>query len=699
MSPLAETGDFQLGPWRVRPSRSELESAGRSVRLEPRVMGVLVALARRPGATVARERLIEEVWDGRVVTDDAVQRCVAALRKVLRSHPGVDIETIPKLGYALRIATEAASAATPAPAHRLPRARRLAWSSLAVALALPFAALWWKSADLPAFSRPGVALPRARPLTALPGREVQPALSPSGGQVAFVWSGEDGSNRDIYVKATSADGLLRLTADPAPEERPAWSPDGGEIAFLRLADDRCSLFRVSALGGPERHVAECEPGQVRAFDWSPDGTRFAFAVAQDDLAPARLRLIDAGSGESEAIPAIDALQAGIEDARFSPDGRELAFSVGRALGVEDVHVYRFEDRTLRRLSFDGLKIHNLDWSADGRVVFSSNRGGPFQLWELAAGGGEPALVAGAGNGADDPSVAVTADGRRRIAYEVWREDAELARFSLTDASAAPTVFASSTRFEWDAQLSPDGRRLAFVSDRSGAAEIWIAARDGSQPQRLTAFSGAYAHSPRWSPDGARLAFVAPVSGRMNLFVMAAGDARPRRIGADDVDYLAPAWSADGGSLFVGGTRLEAGARDHAIWRVPADGAAPLRLDTPGARSAQLSQDGTQLYYTKVGEAGLWRRDLAGGLEQNILADLAPVDWNNWAVTPAAIFHVSRRAHAAPELVRVDARTRERRVLRSLPGLLHKSGLWISPDESELVATIVAKSEADLELLE
>ena len=70
--------------------------------------------------------------------------------------------------------------------------------------------------------------------------------------------------------------------------------------------------------------------------------------------------------------------------------------MSRALGVEDVHVYRFEDRSVRRLTFDRLKIHNLDWSAAGdAVVFSSNRGGPFRLWQVPVAGGEPTLVPGA----------------------------------------------------------------------------------------------------------------------------------------------------------------------------------------------------------------------------------------------------------------------------------------------------------------
>ncbi|HEU4530056.1 MAG TPA: hypothetical protein VFR59_02690, partial [Steroidobacteraceae bacterium] len=427
------------------------------------------------------------------------------------------------------------------------------------------------------------------------------------------------------------------------------------------------------------------------------GTTFALASADDDLAPARLKLLDARTGEARAVSTIDALQAGIEDARFSPDARQLAFAVSRALGVEDVHVYRFEDRSVRRLTFDRLKIHNLDWSAAGdAVVFSSNRGGPFRLWQVPVAGGEPTLVPGAGDAADDPSVAASG----RIAYEVWREDAELVSFDLGNPATEPRMLASSTRFEWDAKVSPDGSRIAFVSDRSGAAEVWIAARNGSEPQRLTSFAGPYTHSPRWSPDGTRLAFVSPVSGRMNLFVMSPGDASPRRVGAEDIDYLAPAWAADGASLFVGGTRVQADTRDHAIWRVPVGAGAPLRTDTAGARTAQLSADGSQLYYTKVGEAGLWRRSLAGaGGEERVISDLTPVDWNNWTVTPTAIFYVRRPAEAAPDLMRWDLRSGESRLVRALPGLLYKSGVWISPDERELIATVVVRAESDLELLE
>jgi Tol biopolymer transport system component/DNA-binding winged helix-turn-helix (wHTH) protein len=683
LNQLLALDDFDVGPWRVRPSRGELEANGERLRLEPKVMRVLVALARRPGETVAREQLLAEVWEGRVVTDDAVQRCIAALRRTLRSRPGVDIETLPKLGYVLRLGGDARKAAEP----------RRAWPYAVLALALAVAAvLWWISADIPASSTTRPVEARSFPLTAQRGREVQPALSPSGGQVAYVWTGEDGRDRDLHVRTIDGHGSLRLTDFSDLELRPTWSPDGAEIAFVRMGESNCTLERMPAIGGTPRRIADCGARIVHSLDWSPDARRLAITIAQDELAPGRLQLIDVESGEARIVSAIEELGASIEDARFSPDGAWLAFSAGRALGVEDIHVYRFEDRSLRQLTSDRLKVHGLDWDADGRsIVFSSNRNGPFRLWRVPLDTGIPSLVAGAGDAADDPTV--SANGR--IVYEVWREDAEIVRFDLADAAAPPARVVGSTRFEWDAQVSSDGGRLAYVSDESGAAEVWTSARDGSAARRLTQFEGPYTHSPRWSPDGERLAFVSPVSGRMDLFVLPLASGHARRIGTHGVDYFAPVWSADGQSLFVGARTAD----ERAIWRVPVAGGASERVSGPGAHTAQVSPDQSTLYYTKFGLPGLWRKRLddAQAAEEQVIGDLSPVDWNNWRVTPTAVFYV-RRVASAPELMRWDASTRTTRAIRPLPQLLYKSGLWISPDERELLATVVVASEADLQLI-
>lgn len=99
---LAHEASFRLAHLIVRPPTREVQASdGRSEILEPRVMQVLVALARRRGEVVSRDDLIDACWRGRIVTDDAVNRCVAALRRLAHAHGGLSVETIARVGYRL----------------------------------------------------------------------------------------------------------------------------------------------------------------------------------------------------------------------------------------------------------------------------------------------------------------------------------------------------------------------------------------------------------------------------------------------------------------------------------------------------------------------------------------------------------------------------------------------------------------------
>jgi TolB-like protein/DNA-binding winged helix-turn-helix (wHTH) protein len=98
---LASEADFTLGKIRVRPSLREVECAGDKETLEPRVMQVLVALARRRGEVTSRDQLVQECWAGRVVGEDALQRCIAKVRRLAEVKGGFTIDTIARVGYRL----------------------------------------------------------------------------------------------------------------------------------------------------------------------------------------------------------------------------------------------------------------------------------------------------------------------------------------------------------------------------------------------------------------------------------------------------------------------------------------------------------------------------------------------------------------------------------------------------------------------
>lgn len=98
---LASLADFPLGSLRVRPSTREVICAAETLLLEPRVMQVLVALARRRGAVMSRADLVTECWGGRVVGEDAINRCIQALRRLAATHGGFSIHTVSRVGYRL----------------------------------------------------------------------------------------------------------------------------------------------------------------------------------------------------------------------------------------------------------------------------------------------------------------------------------------------------------------------------------------------------------------------------------------------------------------------------------------------------------------------------------------------------------------------------------------------------------------------
>ncbi len=136
---LAHTAPFRLGALEIEPALRQVRLAVSQVVIDPRVMQVLVALARRAGEVVSRDDLIAACWGGVIVGDNAIHRAISRLREVAEGFgaAGFRIETVPRVGYRLHAAEPGVGAAQPRPSigsHRFGRV--IARAGLAAGLAL-----------------------------------------------------------------------------------------------------------------------------------------------------------------------------------------------------------------------------------------------------------------------------------------------------------------------------------------------------------------------------------------------------------------------------------------------------------------------------------------------------------------------------------------------------------------------------------
>jgi Tol biopolymer transport system component len=382
------------------------------------------------------------------------------------------------------------------------------------------------------------------------------------------------------------------------------------------------------------------------------------------------------------------------DPAFSPDGSLLAFVRWHASGVANLYVVPVSGGEPKRLTFDNLKMEGLSWEPDSRhLVFSSNRAGPFGLWRVDVGGGPVERIAQAGHGDYMPTL--SRDGKL-LAYEEWTGYTNLFSFDPARPKADPDQVTSTTRINWNPTASPDGKHMAFASDRSGSSEIWMTDRKGDDALKLTAFDGPYTSGPAWSPDSQHIVFDSPaVDGNFDIYeVDAQGGAVKRLTTAPAEDRFAH-FSLDGKWIYWSSRRNGS----WEIWRMPAAGgeAQAQQVTFDGAYYGEPGADGS-VYFSRDTAEGIWRQKL-GGKPELVVPDLEPEDCSNWVLAKDRIWYVQRPVRGPVNLASHGylAGGDGQRVT-ALPMLSYKSGLGLTPEGRILIAQVVS-DESDLMLLE
>jgi serine/threonine protein kinase/Tol biopolymer transport system component len=607
---------------------------------------------------------------------------------------------IPRLRRGSRVSGARESVARPVDQVGPRRRSALPWAGIGLGVVGATLGWWYLSGRVPDVPAGQLELTQ---FTSDGGWKGLPQLSPDGEKVAYHWRRPDSESASIYVKAlTFGSRPLRLTEHAGLDTNPVWSPDGRHIAFARRSGAGDSLFSVPWPAGQERRLLDLGDGRglgavfyQKVISWSLDGEWLALGVVPSDGQPARIDLLSLETLETTPFtsPAEDSL--GDCCPSFSPDGSLLAFarsgSRTAAEGEYDVWVQPTTRGPARQLTSEGHnRIPSLEWTSDGRELLYGAEPS-YLVHRLPLDGGVPETVGALGILDGFPSVR----GSRMVFQQIHLPDMDVWRVpgqKVSPSERRPEKLIASSSFDTNMAYSPDGRRIALQSDRTGQSNIWVCDADGTNLVQLTDLE--MAGTPRWSPDSRRIVFDSPEVGNWNLYVIDADGGPARQLTRDPAGDNVATWSRDGQWIYFASDR----SGETQVWKIPSTAGPAVQVTRGGGFYALESWDAEFLYYAKEIPSGgweIWRLPVEGGEETEVLP--GPISlWAHWDLARNGIYFATGDTYTIQYFDFDTSRVTE---LLQRPASTLQMWLAVSPDEDWILYSEMQDPTSELVLAE
>jgi len=556
---------YRFDPFEVDDREFRLSDAGTPVQLEPKVLRLLVYLIENRNRLVRKQELLEQVWQDAMVTENALTRSIGLLRKALNEDSRVPrcIETVPTVGYrfianvsvvsavelnggsgAARTEPIAEAGGLTSVAGQSHRHERMWQLTAGVVAILLIASLIWIVVHLR--HEPG---PPAMVQFDIPAPEKLnfyfdqlPAVSPDGQRIAFAASPTPFTNTfRLFVRPLNEAKTTEIPLSGLSAGFPFWSPDGQQIAFASGG----ALMRVDLSGGaPVTICSDCNASV--GGTWNRDGV-----ILITDRTTGTLIRVSVAGGEVKPLRPLASGEAAQLWPEFLPDGKHyLYLSVGKAPNQGGIYAASLDsnDRT-----FLVATNSNAAYVQSGQLLFTRGNAlmaqpfdiGSLKLWN------EPHPVADRIEvGAARSTLPIATFAASPNGVLAWRHDSHNTPSSLQwfDRNGRGLGIVGDPADYSNPALSPDDSKLAVSirNPQTKTRDIWIFDLIRGGKTRLT-FDPADDLDCIWSPDGRRIAFTSDRAGQRNLYWKLADGSGPEELllGGQERAQNAQDWSRDG----------------------------------------------------------------------------------------------------------------------------------------------------------
>jgi len=667
--------------WYFDPADGQLRSKKEQLRLQPRLSKLLSIFIANKDVLLAREELINILWQDKSVNEDALSRCIAELRSMLGDNISVPIyiETIPKKGYRFiqPLVTN--------------KSNNIIYGSMVLSIffiAAIFLINLFTSKD--PTNELKSALIAAKRITINSELEHQPALSNKGDKIAFTVM----QNKRLIIKIISKEGeLLHEIKDLNQHlQSPTFSNDDQSLLIAAHEQEKCTIFQYLLPSMQRKSLGSCRiPNLSTIFDWSPDGKRFAYVAAKKKPTQEKksnntaIWEYDLSTKQRTQLSDPKGINVFDTQPKFSPDGKQLSFTRGTS-SVRNIYVADFDIlMKAKPLTKSREFVTSFDWLNDNQhIIFDSNRLGDRNLWLLNTMTNQQQLL-----GARDARFLSIDNENRFLVFQEIRYNANIWSVDLDNNPSSPNRIIQSIKYNNFPAFSPDGKQIAFVSNRKGRATVWLYSIETKQQNILLDIPELDLIHPSWSEDGKQLLVSSRGSEGYRCYQVDLATSEHYPITLIKQAHYGCVFSEQGDIFAVSRDQ----SKQNYLLKLNVDGKVQ-QLTQFGVGRIQVTNFDT-IIYSLSNKDGLYSMDFNGQENKTILATFKHSLDGYWTVQDSYLYYP--KFDDDKGIWRKDLLTdKEEKVTTELPSAI---GVVISvkPDHSQLVLSLTDQVEADLYL--